>query len=397
MNIYQRKQRWKILLFIGAIAIGVLSLVYTNSLVKKLSEEEKRKLLLWADAIKNLQSLASDSDNLSFEFEVVRNNTSTPVILTDEDEKIISFRNLDSARAARDTSYLREQLLLMKDQHSPIVISIKPEITDTLAGTFSEFRNFIYYKDSSLLTNLRYYPYFQLTVVGLFIFVSYLAFNTSRKAEQNQVWVGMAKETAHQLGTPISSLIAWVEYLRLKGVQDEMSVEIEKDISRLQTITERFSKIGSEPELKPAHLSEVLENIVKYIRSRTSSKVLISIVYADTRPLNVLLNVPLFEWVIENLCKNAIDAMNGSGRITISVTRHQEHIQMDVTDTGKGLPKNKFKTIFNPGYTTKSRGWGLGLTLAKRIVEEYHRGSIFVKDSEPGRGTTFRILLKKCL
>jgi nitrogen-specific signal transduction histidine kinase len=395
MNIYQKRQRWKMILLIFAIAIGVLSLWYTNRLVASLAQEELRKVQIWADAILDVQSADILTDNINFEAEVVRSNTTTPLIMTNEQGKIISFRNLDSVKAQRE-SYLKEQLEIMKSQHSPIVLSFKPNEKQSDVN-FREFKNYVYYKDSDLLIKLRYYPYFQLTVVGLFIFVSYLAFNTSKRAEQNQVWVGMAKETAHQLGTPISSLIAWLEYLKLKGIGEEISSEIEKDIKRLQTITERFSKIGSAPELKKADLIQVISGTLEYLKTRASSKISFSFVNNAPSIIYCELNIPLFEWVIENVTKNAIDAMTGAGSLTVAVSAVQHNVYVDISDTGKGIPKAKFRTIFNPGYTTKSRGWGLGLTLAKRIVEEYHSGIIYVKDSEPGKGTTFRIVLKNCL
>ncbi|HNP48432.1 MAG TPA: HAMP domain-containing sensor histidine kinase, partial [Bacteroidia bacterium] len=249
-------------------------------------------------------------------------------------------------------------------------------------------------KDSELLIRLRYYPYFQLAVIALFLFVSYLAFSTSRKAEQNQVWVGMAKETAHQLGTPLSSLLAWLELLKMKGTSKEYTIEIEKDLQRLQTITDRFSKIGAAPALKKEDVYQVLVHSVDYIRNRTSDQVSFHI----DKPVNEIyapMNVPLFEWVIENILKNALDAMSGAGIISISITDQHQFVYMDINDTGKGIPKSSYKTIFKPGYTTKSRGWGLGLSLSKRIIEDYHDGQIFVKSSEMGKGTTFRIVLKK--
>jgi signal transduction histidine kinase len=276
----------------------------------------------------------------------------------------------------------------MKSQHEPIEIVVNiPELN-------TSFKNYIYYKDSSLLTQLRYYPYFQLAVIALFLLVSYFAFSTSRKAEQNQVWVGMAKETAHQLGTPISSLIAWVEYLKLKGLEPEMTNEVEKDILRLSTITERFSKIGSTPKLNTENVADVVKQTMDYIQSRSSDRVQFSFNSPKDKTLTAQLNVPLFEWVIENICKNAIDAMGGEGSIAVSISEAQHGIFIDIKDSGKGISKSKFNTIFNPGYTTKSRGWGLGLSLAKRIINEYHKGNIFVKESEYNKGTIFRIMLK---
>jgi signal transduction histidine kinase len=260
---------------------------------------------------------------------------------------------------------------------------------------YKDQRNYIFYKDSILLTQLRYYPTFQLIVVGLFLIVAYLAFSSSRNAEQNQVWIGMAKETAHQLGTPLSSLMAWVELMKLRGMDEETAVEVEKDISRLQTITERFSKIGSRPTLHKEALLPILENSVNYIKRRTSSKIEFAIKNMQNSDVKVPINIPLFEWVIENLCKNAVDAMENKGSITVCLTDQKQFVYIDISDTGKGMAKGKFKTVFKPGFTTKSRGWGLGLSLAKRIIENYHAGEIFVKSSEINKGTTFRIVLKK--
>jgi two-component system, sporulation sensor kinase D len=320
--------------------------------------------------------------DISFVFEVIKNNTTVPVILTNEKNEIISFRNLDSLKAS-DPEYLRMQLKKMSQQRPPIIIAL-------LNGQ----KNYIYYKDSTLLTQLRYYPFFQLAVIGLFLFVSYLAFNASRNAEQNQVWIGMAKETAHQLGTPISSLRAWIELLKMKGSDKGYHPEIEKDLERLQTIADRFSKIGSAPKLKEHNLLIVLEHAIDYIKNRTSEKVKFRISSSlDESSIEVPLNIPLFEWVVENLFKNAIDAMNGAGNISVHISNMKDMVYIDISDTGKGIPKSKFKTIFKPGYTTKSRGWGLGLTLVKRIVEDYHAGQIFVKQSEINKGTTFRIIL----
>ena len=271
----------------------------------------------------------------------------------------------------------------MREQHEPIEISFGPDM-----------KQYILFKDSDVLVRLRYYPYFQLAVIALFLFVSYLAFSSSRKAEQNQVWVGMAKETAHQLGTPLSSMLAWLELLKMKGTGTEYTSEIEKDLQRLQTITDRFSKIGSAPALKRENVYTVMQHSVDYIRSRSSDKTVFKLEAPDYE-VNVPMNVPLFEWVIENLLKNALDAMSGTGSINVKISDQQQFVYIDISDSGKGVPKNAYKTIFKPGYTTKSRGWGLGLSLSKRIIEEYHGGQIFVKSSELGKGTTFRIVLNK--
>lgn len=383
MNIYTRKQRWKFLLLLVALAIGVGSLLYTHRLVRRLSAEEKKKVELWAEATRQISDINAEPGDISFALSVLTDNTTVPVILTDGSHQIISTRNLDSLRL-EDSLYLAAELAVMKEQHEPIEIA------------FAENqRNFIFYKDSYLLTQLRYYPYFQLAVIALFLGVSYLAFSSSRKAEQNQVWVGMAKETAHQLGTPLSSLMAWLEYLKSKPHPEEHLPEIEKDLVRLNTITERFSKIGAAPALKKESIMEVLQSSIDYIRTRTSSRVRFSLQNQQAYDVEVPLNVPLFEWVLENLFKNAIDAMSGEGSITVRIADQNQFIYIDVTDTGKGIPKARYKTVFKPGFTSKNRGWGLGLSLSKRIVEEYHGGQIFVKSSELNKGTTFRIVLKK--
>ncbi len=383
MNIYRRKQIWKTILLCTALIIGSASLWYTNKLVRKLSTEEKKRVELWAKATQQLANINDIGTDFSFLSDVIQNNTTIPVILADEKDKITSFRNLDTIQANKP-GYLEDQLKVMKSHNHPIEI-------DLGKGK----KNYIYYNDSILLIQLKYYPFFQLGVIALFILVSYLAFNSSRKAEQNQVWIGMSKETAHQLGTPISSLLAWLELMKMRGMDKEMITEIEKDVSRLETITDRFSKVGSAPALQKENLNDVVKHILDYIKSRSSEKVSFYISSPQKDAIYADINVPLFEWVLENLLKNAVDAMNGSGNITITLQDQQQFVYVDVADTGKGITKGKFKTIFKPGYTTKNRGWGLGLSLAKRIVEEYHDGQIFVKSSDINKGTTFRIVLKK--
>lgn len=380
MNIYSKKQVWKIALLLFAVIIGILSLWYTNDLVKELKKEEERKVKIWAEATSLLTKSEGD---ISFIFSVIQNNKTIPVILVDENEHIISFNNLDSAKinSKKRDDYLADLLADMK--HEQRFISFP--LTNGKENT-------IYYQDSVLLTRLNYYPYIQLGVLALFIFISYLAFSSSRKAEQNQVWVGMAKETAHQLGTPLSSLIAWLEYLKLKGTDEKMVDEIRKDLNRLEIITERFSKIGAVPDLKSTNVKEVFENFTIYLQGRISKNVRVKVLGDDAE---ADINVPLFEWVIENICKNAVDAMGGKGSLVIDINNNNPYVYVDITDTGKGIPSNKFKTVFQPGYTSKKRGWGLGLSLAKRIIENYHNGKIFVKSSEMDKGTTFRIVLSK--
>lgn len=385
MNIYTRKQRWKLFLLMAALLIGITSLWYTNNLVDKLSEQERVKVELWAQAVRHLSDVSVNAGDLTFSLEVLQSNTTIPVILADSNNVLKTSINLDTAKLS-NSGYIEKEIRIMKSQHEPIVVKYDKENFD-----------YIYYKDSVILTQLRYYPYFQLAVITLFLLVSYLAFSTSRKAEQNQVWVGMAKETAHQLGTPLSSLVAWLEYLKMQNKNDEHLPEIEKDISRLQTITERFSKIGSAPALQKENLNEVLQNSIDYIKSRTSSKVGFTLTSVPNHNHIVYapVNVPLFEWVLENIFKNAVDAMKGDGKISVNITDQQQFVYIDIIDTGKGIPKSKFKTVFKPGYTSKDRGWGLGLSLSKRIIEEYHSGHIFVKSSELNKGTTFRIVLNK--
>ncbi len=381
MNIYSQKQTWKRLLFVTAALIGISSLVYTDRLVKQLAQEEENKVKLWAKATELLANSADENIDISFVFEVIRDNETVPVILTDQNENVISVRNLDSLLSL-DTAYVKEQLVLMKEEHIPIEVGL-------VAGE----KNLIFYRNSKLYYSLKYYPYVQLGVISLFILVSYIAFSTSRKAEQNQVWVGMAKETAHQLGTPISSLLAWMEHLRAKGVDEQTLTEIGQDLKRLETITERFSKIGATPKLELKNIAQVMEESVNYMKLRSSKKVVYNFNPGNTIDVNVPMNIPLFEWVIENLCRNAIDAMNGAGIITVEMEAKEGRVIIDVSDTGKGMPKSKFKTVFEPGFTTKQRGWGLGLSLTKRIIENYHSGKIFVKNSVVDKGTTFRIVL----
>ena len=370
------------MLLVAALLIGAASLWYTNKLVKNLSEEERKKIQLWAEATKKLADISEVNTDLSFLSNVISNNNTIPVILINGKGEMVSYRNLDSLKAL-DKEYVNDQIAIMQSQHEPIEISL-------IAGN----KNYILYRDSVLLVKLRYYPYYQLAVIALFLLVSYLAFSSSRKAEQNQVWVGMAKETAHQLGTPLSSLLAWLEFLKMKGVDATYTAEIEKDIQRLQTITDRFSKIGSAPALQKENVSQVLQHSIDYIKSRTSDKVSFSM-KATNEAILAPMNIPLFEWVTENILKNSIDAMGGSGTLNVVITDQQQFVYIDISDTGKGIPKSSFKTIFKPGYTTKSRGWGLGLSLSKRIIEDYHEGQIFVKNSEVNKGTTFRIVLKK--
>ncbi|MBI3502424.1 MAG: HAMP domain-containing histidine kinase [Bacteroidetes bacterium] len=500
MNIYSRKQRWKFFLLLGAMLIVMVSLWYTHLLVKKIANDERNKVRLWAEAIQRKANLVKYTNELfhkieneerqkiklwaeanrqlgrelsdyTFVLEVIKNNQTIPVIISDNKKNVLLSKNLDST-LLKDTMYLRGQIDTMNFQHTPIEIEYLPgkknylyyrdshlftELKSVFDGLIKSFisevavntasvpviytdstrttilafgnmdslkmrdsaftektisemakenppievdlgdgqKNFIFYKESFLLTQLRYYPYFQFGIIGIFLLISYILFSTARRAEQDQVWLGMAKETAHQLGTPLSSIIAWLEYLKMKGVDEKMLEEARQDVKRLETITERFSKIGSIPVLEKTDILEVVKKSVEYMKTRTSKSVDFSVQAMAAHSIYVKLNVPLFEWVIENLCRNSVDAMNGNGSITIEVTDQLQYIYIDVSDTGKGISRTKFKTIFQPGFTTKQRGWGLGLSLVKRIVENYHGGKIFVKRSEIGKGTTIRIVLNK--
>lgn len=507
MNIYSKKQRWKLLLAGAAILIIVASLWYTNILVKKIATEEREKVRLWAEAIQNKASLvnytgelfqkisdeernkielwaeankrAATSNNhsdLTFYLDILSRNTTIPVIVIDKNENIVNWRNFDLKEGDDTTQFLQNELELMKQSdnkpidliyHIPgytfkqklyykdskifselknvldnLIQSFISEIVinsasvpviytdstqtnvieygnleggntgisqDYLMATIAEMRkqnepiaitinndtvNYIFYKDSKLLQQLKYYPFFQIFIIALFLLISYYLFSTSRKVEQNQVWVGMAKETAHQLGTPLSSLIAWVEYLKMKNVDENTINELSKDIVRLETITERFSKIGSVPTLEQENLNKVINDTLGYLRARISKKVSITFNTQNNAEIYAKLNPSLFSWVLENLIKNAVDAMKGEGNIDIYITDQTQFVYIDISDTGTGIPRAKQKTIFEPGFTTKQRGWGLGLSLVKRIIENYHSGKIFVKQSDT-TGTTFRIVLNK--
>lgn len=382
MNIYSRRLRWKYFLFITAIIIGVASLLYTNKLVRKLASEERKKVELWAKATNLIVKTDISGEYLDFLLNVIQYNATVPVIVVDTNDNILFHKNLDTLKIQNE-KYIKRKLEKMKQENEPIEIIIS-----------EEFREYLYYDRSTILTKLIIYPYVQLAIILLFILVSYFAFSSSRKAEQNQVWVGLSKETAHQLGTPISSLLAWLEMLKLKIENKEILEEFEKDIKRLEVITERFSKIGSKPKLKKQNIIYIINNVVNYLKTRSSNKIIFKLGFPEDEIL-VSLNSSLFEWVIENVCKNAIDAIEGSGTIEISIADHTQVVYIDITDSGKGIPKSKYKTIFKPGFTTKEHGWGLGLSLTNRIIEEYHGGKIFVHESELGKGTKIRIVLKK--
>jgi two-component system, sporulation sensor kinase E len=381
-SIYNSKERWKVGLLILLAVIVITSILYTNYLAKKLSKQEKKKVELLASVYQKLNT-ASENLDIGFMFEIIQSNENIPLILTDKEGNIIANRNLDSTLAINDSNYVKRTLLEMKSEKDPIKIILS-----------DDNYNLIYYKDSYLLTQLIYFPFIQFSIIGIFMIVAYFAFSSSRRAEQNRVWVGMAKETAHQLGTPLNSLTGWIEYLRehLKPeVADKVLPEMEKDVERLVTVTERFSKIGSTPTLKEDDLLAVVKKSMDYMVARSSEKMDWQFKYDNNVDYNKSINTSLFEWVIENLLKNSLDAMDGKGKISISLSRIEEVIFIEISDSGKGIASNKFKAIFKPGYSTKQRGWGLGLSLSKRIIEEYHHGKIYVKDSLIDKGTTFRI------
>jgi two-component system, sporulation sensor kinase E len=383
MRMYEQKNWWKRGLFIAAISIGIASLWYTQRLVDLLAREEQKKVLLWANATKELVN-ANENTDFDFLLNIIKDNETIPVILVDDSNNIIDYRNIDTIEA-KSSKYLQNQLEEMKKQNEAIPI---------LYDESQKRYNYLYYKNSVILTQLKTYPYYQLSVIAIFILVAYLAFSASRRAEQNRVWVGMSKETAHQLGTPISSLHGWVQLLKDtdKSEQETIINELQQDIQRLEMITERFSKIGSAPVLQKVLLYPMVTDFVSYLKNRTSSKVKYH-VYATNKEITAYINGPLLEWVIENICKNAIDAMEGEGILSITLSVDSGKTFIDIYDSGKGIPKSKLKTVFKPGYTTKKRGWGLGLSLVKRIVESYHNGKVFVKESSIENGTTFRIVL----
>ena len=384
MNTYRNKVVWKSFIIVCATLIGGISLYYTNVLARNMATEEHKRMQIWAEAIRQMQ-ISENEVEINFCLEIIRNNTSIPVILTADDNIVVQTRNLsDSLAIMSDSAYSARRIEALRAKHDPIVINLP-----------DNHKNFIYYDDSTVLKQLAHFPFIQMSIIAIFLLVAYLAFSSSRRAEQNKVWIGMSKETAHQLGTPISSLMAWIEILKQDESNASYVAEMQKDIDRLQMIAERFSKIGSLPTLQPCNLSEAINTAVGYMRTRVSSNITLDVKDNTSHSVMVRLNTSLFNWVIENMIKNAIDAMEGKGCITIKLNETLKFAEILITDTGKGLAKNQFKAIFSPGYTTKERGWGLGLSLVQRIVNEYHRGKIAVQSSEIGVGTTFRILLPK--
>ncbi|MEN6455956.1 MAG: HAMP domain-containing sensor histidine kinase [Prolixibacteraceae bacterium] len=382
MNFYRRKKIYKFLLFLIATLIIVTSLLYTHWLATNIAEKERNSVSEWAEATKQLSLPQNDSlQNLNFLLNVIQHNTDIPIIQTDSALRVITAINIRYTEKNKD-QVLKRKLKQMIREREPLRIDVSEKETQ-----------YLYYHDSEVLRRLKFFPVIQIIIISVFIMIAYFAFSASRQAEQNQVWMGMSKETAHQLGTPISSLMAWKELLKMEGVRPELIMELEKDINRLIKITDRFSKIGSAPELVMADIIPVITSTVSYLRNRTSPKIKFNLKFDRSHPCCVPHNPILMSWVFENLCKNAVDATGGEGIITIDLTENEDQLFIDVSDNGKGIPKSQFKIVFVPGFTTKSRGWGLGLPLVKRIIENYHRGKIFLKHSEVNIGSTFRIVL----
>ena len=368
--------------FLVFLAFGIVAttLWYTNNLANKLKKEEQKKVALWAKATKELSEINNSNYDVGFVFEVVNNNTTVPVIQINESGDIIAHRNIKKPHTEVE---LQKQVKLMKRKYPPIEIEL-------INGT----KEYIYYRDSRLLQNLKHFPFFILSIIGAFIVIAYFAFSNARIAQQNKVWTGMAKETAHQIGTPLSSLLGWLEYLKENKIQSSVTSEIEKDLSRLSVIATRFSKIGSLPKLNKTNLIPVLESSISYMQKRASSKISLELI-SDSKQINAQINKDLFEWVIENTIKNSMDAINQNGKIGIKVTESKTAVYVDIIDNGRGVKKTFFKEIFEPGFTSKKRGWGLGLSLVRRIIKDYHQGQVSLLKSIPNKETIIRIVLNK--
>jgi len=414
MNIYSKKQRWKLALSLLAILICVASVFVTNKLVKELKSEETKKIEIWAQATKQLVNSSSQGD-FSLAIKVVSENRNIPVILVDECDSILETRNIkyfsksdsliladyenirydinpiknDSITTIKAQKLLNQYKLFLRETLN----EMRESGDDPIEINFIGDKQWIYYADSELLNSLRYYPIYQLLFIFIFVFIGYMVFSSARKSEQNQVWAGMAKETAHQIATPLSSLMAWNELIK-DDKNEDMVFEMKKDLDRLETIADRFSKIGSKPKLDKHEIVSVVDKSVKYLKSRLSENTEFVLENSE-RELYANINKTLLEWVIENICKNAVDAMQGKGKIDISISQNNSTIQIIIKDSGKGIDKELISDIFKPGVTTKTRGWGLGLSLSKRIIEDYHKGKLFLLDSNPSDGTSFAIFLPK--
>ena len=414
MNIYSNKQRWKLVLSLLAIIISVASLFITSRLVKELKNEERKKIETWAQATKQLVSASSQGD-FSLAIKVISENTNIPVILVDECDSILETRNIKfftkndslilndykkikygAVKSSNDSLVITKAKKLQNKYRAFLISSLK-DMRDgndkPIEINFIGDKQWIYYSDSELLNNLRYYPIYQLFFITIFILIGYMVFSSARKSEQNQVWAGMAKETAHQIATPLSSLMAWIELIKSQDNND-MVFEMKKDLNRLETIADRFSKIGSKPKLERYDIVEIIDKSVKYLKSRLSENTEFLVQKIET-PLFAKVNKTLLEWVIENICKNAVDAMQGKGKINISFIERKNEVEIIIKDTGKGIDRMMFNDVFKPGVTTKTRGWGLGLSLAKRIIKDYHKGKLYIVESTIKEGTSFAISLPK--
>lgn len=390
----------RMIVIVVAAIVGLIFLLISNNLIKELARQERERMDIWAKATERLAKADMDAD-YEFLLGIISQNNTIPVMISDADFNISEFRNFslpdneDADKSLYEELSPRNQKYLLGRLKSPggdtpLAEMVKRNDHFIEVELVNGARQYIYYEDSTLLRRLSYYPYVQLAVMIILVVILYMAVVNNKRAEQNRVWVGLSKETAHQLGTPISSLMAWVEYLQATGVEPEITGELDKDVRRLSTIADRFSKIGSQPDMELEYINETVRTSLDYMKSRVSNRVTINMHLSDDDH-GVRLSKSLFEWVMENLTKNAVDAMSGEGQIDITTGSEKNMVWIEVKDTGKGIARKNFKTVFNPGYTTKKRGWGLGLTLVKRIVEDYHGGKIYVKESEPGVGTTFRI------
>lgn len=376
---------WRSALAVIAIAIVTGTVFYSNHLAKKIAAEEKIKIQQWADATKDIASSINTELNLAIKIQT-ENSKEIPMIQVDEKDSIMDHRNLDSLKITEDNTYLTRKLTEFKKLNDPIIWKNPLDSLQTIR---------VFYGESVLLKQVRYYPLIQLLIVALFILITLIAISTRNKSTQNQVWAGMAKETAHQLGTPLTSLQGWVEMLRETPGMEKIVPEMSKDVDRLKLVSDRFGKIGSTPQLELNDILIQVENMVNYIKRRSPETVVFNINSYGESEIKAMINGPLFDWVIENLLKNGLDAMEGKGALSINIKNETTQVIVDVMDTGKGISKQNMNKVFKPGFTTKKRGWGLGLTLCKRIIEQYHKGELFVKHSEPGKGTTFRIVLRK--
>ncbi|MCB0503196.1 MAG: HAMP domain-containing histidine kinase [Bacteroidetes bacterium] len=385
MDLYKKRNYWKRFLLVIGVLIIIFSVNYIRGLAKEIALQEREKAEVIAEAYRDL-NVTNDPDSLNNIFKIISENKLIPIIYTDQNHEAVYHNNLDTTKVS-NPKYLEKQVKRFSKLNQVIELN------------FDQSENhYLYYGDSDLLRKVKLYPFFQLGLIGLFILISYIAFNASKRAEQNRVWVGMAKETAHQLGTPLSSIAAWIEILKDKWRDEEDTSilnDLDKDVQRLELVADRFSKIGSPPKLTDEALQPLVKKVVEYISKRASSKVVISLEDTTADELHVSMNLSLMDWVLENLLKNALDAIEDVGKIEVVIKEKNELAVIEITDSGKGIPKSKHHTIFEPGFSTKKRGWGIGLTLVKRIVEQYHSGRIYVKQSVPGKGTTFRIELSK--